>query len=227
MTAVVDPPSSSGWRAALRGWGPLGILAFVLVAAGVAVTVPIGAVIVLIWAWLSRTPFRDLGFVRPGSWLTGLVIGIVCGVGLKFLMKAVVLPLLGAPPVNQAFHYLAGNLPATIEFALYALVGAGIGEEIVFRGYLFERFGKIFGTGAIGSGAALVLITLIFGSLHWSQGLYGIVNATVVGGLLGLGYLFNKRRLWSVMVAHAAFDLTAAAMIYYDAEPAVAHAIFR
>ena len=226
MTAVVEP-KSSGWRAALRAWGPLGILAFLLVAAGVAVAVPIGAVLVLIWAWLSRTPFRDLGFVRPGSWLAGLIIGIACGVGLKVLMKAVVLPLLGAPAVNEAFHYMAGNLPATIEFALYALIGAGIGEEIVFRGYLFERFGKLFGLGAIGSSVALVLITLIFGSLHWSQGFYGIVNATIVGGLLGLFYLFNRRRLWSVMVAHAAFDLTAAAIIYYDAESAVAHAIFR
>jgi membrane protease YdiL (CAAX protease family) len=25
------------------------------------------------------------------------------------------------------------------------IVGAGLGEETVFRGYLFERFGKLFG----------------------------------------------------------------------------------
>ena len=27
------------------------------------------------------------------------------------------------------------------------IVGAGFGEETIFRGYLFERLGKLFGTG--------------------------------------------------------------------------------
>ena len=37
---------------------------------------------------------------------------------------------------------------AALPAAVYAMiVGAGFGEETVFRGYLFERFGKLFGSG--------------------------------------------------------------------------------
>src|SRR2546422_8014406 len=50
--------------------------------------------------------------------------------------------LFGAPPINQAYHYLTGN-PAALPGAVYLLIaGGGFGEEVVFRGFLFERFGK-------------------------------------------------------------------------------------
>lgn len=225
--AAAQTSAEGGFRAGLRGWGALGILAFLLVAAGVALTPPIGAVLVLLWAWASRTPWRELGFVRPKSWLAGLAIGLALGVGLKFLMKAIVLPLVGAEPVNQAYHYVAGNAPAALELAAYAIIGAGFAEEVVFRGYLFERFGKLFGMGAIGSALTVAIVTVIFGIIHYQQGVFGVVNATIVGFLFCVIYLLNRRRLWTVMVAHAAFDLTATAIIYLDLESAVAHSVFK
>jgi hypothetical protein len=53
-----------------------------------------------------------------------------------------------------------------------------------------------------------------------------VQQATVVG--LALGSIFAiKRRIWLPMVAHAAFDLTAYAIIYWDVEADVAHLVFR
>src|SRR2546426_2311369 len=131
-----------------RGVGPLGILAMlVIVLVGNYPVAPAGALLVLLWVRWSRTPWRDIGYVRPESWPRDVAVGIAFGIAFKFLMKAVVMPPLGAPPVNPAFHYLAGN-QAALPGAVYAMVvGAGFGEETVFRGYLFERFGKLFGPG--------------------------------------------------------------------------------
>jgi len=109
--------------------------------------VPLSALLVLGWTWRSRTPWREIGYVRPKSWIGTLAIGIVFGSAFKLLMKAIVMPLLGADPINQAYHYLEGNR-AAIPGALFAMtVGAGFGEETVFRGYMFERLGKVFGRG--------------------------------------------------------------------------------
>ena len=58
----------------LRGFGPLGILAIVIILAGNAVVAPLSAVLVLVWAWLSRTPWREIGYVRPRSWIVTLAI---------------------------------------------------------------------------------------------------------------------------------------------------------
>jgi len=44
--------------ARLRRFGPLGILAILVILAGNVLLVPLSAVLVLLWAWRSRTPWR-------------------------------------------------------------------------------------------------------------------------------------------------------------------------
>jgi len=208
----------------LRGFGPVGLLSIVVI----YITAPIiGALLVLVWAWQSRTPWKDIGYMRPKSWIGGLAVGIALGVPLKFLMKAVVMPLLGADPVNQAYHYLTGN-PAAIPAMLFAIfVGAGFGEETVFRGFLFERGRKLLGWGAAEKIAIVVLVSLLFGLGHYrGQGLAGAQQASIVGLVLG-GIYAVTGELWMLMCAHVAFDLTAVALIYWNLETAVAHSLFR
>ena len=225
--AGATPPSGDRFAADLRGFGPLGILVILVILVGNSVVVPLSAVLVLVWAWRSRTPWREIGYVRPTSWIRNFTAGIVFGCAFKFLMKAIVMPLLGADPINQAYHYLAGNRAAVPGFLYAVIVGAGFGEETVFRGYLFERFGKLLGPG-VGARASIVLLTSAwFGLEHYSvQGLSGAEQATIVGLVFGTIRAVTGR-IWMLMFAHAAFDLTAYAMIYWNFEPRVAHLVFK
>jgi len=210
----------------LRGFGPLGLLAIVLILSGNLLFVPLSAILVLLWAWASRTPWREIGFVRPRSWIASIILGVVFGSAFKLVMKAIVMPLLGAPAINPAYHYLAGNR-AALPGAIFSMtVVAGFGEETVFRGYMFERLGKVFGSGR-GAKAAMVLLTAaLFGMAHYhDQGLPGVEQATITGLVFG-GIFAMTGRLWTLIFAHAAFDLTALAIIYWDVEPAVAHFVF-
>jgi membrane protease YdiL (CAAX protease family) len=211
---------------ALRDFGPLGLIALLLIAVGSLVVMPLGALLVVLWTWRSRTPWREMGYVRPKSWIGSLAIGVGFGVALKFLMKAVVMPLLGADPVNHAYHYMVGNPAAVAEFAAYAIVGAGWGEETVFRGYLFERLGKLLGSSVIAKATIVTLSSALFGSLHYAQGWPGIEQAAIVGIIIATIFAITGR-LFTLMVAHAAFDLTAAAMIYFDAETRISHLVFK
>ncbi len=228
VEARVSPPSDDPLARRLRGFGPLGILAIlVILLVGNDRFVPLGGILVLLWAWRSHTPWRELGFVRPESWTRTVVAGIVLGIALKFLMKAIVLPLLGADPINHAYHYLAGNR-AALPGAIYAMiVGAGFGEETVFRGYMFERLGKLVGCN-LRAKAAMVLITAtLFGLAHYSgQGLPGTEQAIATGLVFGTIFAVTGQ-IWMLMIAHAAFDLTAVAMIYGNLESTVAHLVFK
>ena len=223
-----NPPSSADPAgAALRGFGPAGILAIPVIFAGNLIVVPLSAVLVLLWARWSRTPWREIGFVRPRSLAVTAAAGIACGVVFKLSMKAVVMPLLGADPVNQAYRHLTGNT-AALPWALYAMiVGAGFGEETLYRGYLFERLGRLLGTGGWARAASVAITSGLFGLAHYSeQGLAGAQQATIVGVVLGTIYAVTGR-IWMPMIAHAAFDLTALAIIYWDLESRVAHFIFK
>src|SRR6476646_4722882 len=81
----------------LRGFGPLGIIAILIILGGNLIIGPLSAILVLIWVKISSTPWREIGYVRPRSWVKTILVGIVFGVALKFAMKALVMPLLGAP----------------------------------------------------------------------------------------------------------------------------------
>ena len=208
----------------LRGFGPLGVSSIVVI---LLTGNLVGAALTVIWARLSRTPWSALGFVRPRHWLLEVTTAAMCGVAFRVLMKAVVMPALGFPAVNQAYHFLAGNrtaLPATLAMMI---VGAGFGEETIWRGFLFERARTLLGTSRPALAATLVLTSLLFGSAHLlNQGWPGATQAAITGFAFGLAYL-RLRRIWPVMVAHAAFDITAVLIIYWNLEETMAHALRR
>src|SRR5690349_13649742 len=103
-TDETPPPCDNRFAAMLRGWGPVGILVFLIIQ--VAGPPWFRALLVFLWAWCSSTSWRALGFVRQRSWIGGLTIGVIFGIAFKLLMKAVVMPLLGTDPINRAYHFL-------------------------------------------------------------------------------------------------------------------------
>jgi membrane protease YdiL (CAAX protease family) len=222
--AALPPDDSVAAR--LRGFGPLGLFA-ILVIILTSVFKPLSAILVLLWAWRSHTPWREIGYVRPKSWIGSLAVGIVFGCTFKLIMKAIVMPLLGAPEINSAYHYLIGNRAALPGLVFMMIVGAGFGEETIFRGYLFERLGKLFGTGAAAKVSIVLLTSAVFALGHYANlGLPGVEQAIITGLVFGTIFAVTGR-IWMVMCAHAAFDLTAIAIIYWNVEAAVAHLLFK
>ena len=220
------PPLHERLAADLRGFGPPGILSILVVLAGNVLLAPLGAVLALVWARLSRTPWSELGYVRLASWPRTLVTAVLFGIALKFVMKAVVMPLLGAHPVNQAYQFVVGNTAALPGIVLAVIFAAGFGEETLFRGFLFERLRALLGHGRVSAVLIVLLTTALFGIAHLpEQGWDGVKQATVVG--LVIGSIFAAtRQIWWVMIAHIAFDLTAVWMIYSNLEWSIAHLVF-
>ena len=220
----MEPAPDDPFARALREFGPVGVLTLIVILFAGNL---IGAALVIAWAWRSHTPWSELGFVRPRHWGRTVVVGLLLGVAFKFFMKGVVMPLLGADPINPAYHYIAGNR-AALPGALFTMViGGGFGEETIWRGYLFERLGKLLGS-SVRARTAIVLITaLLFASAHYpDQGLAGAEQAVVTGSVFGAIFMVT-RQLWIPMVAHAAFDVTAVLLIYLNLESTVAHFIVR
>src|SRR5262249_5517209 len=134
---------------------------------------------------------------------------------------------LGANPINVPYHYMAHNPAALPDMLLTILIGAGWGEETLFRGFLFERLGKLFGASAAASFAVVLVTAGLFGLAHLAtQGWDGVKQATIVGLVFGAIYA-RTGQLFPLMIAHAAFDLTALTLIYFDLESTVAHAFFK
>lgn len=193
------------------------------------VPAPLGAVLALAWVRATRTPWSAIGYARlasAGAWVTTVVGSVVLGAVFKLVMKALVMPLLGARPENAVYHFLAGNA-ALLPAAAATSIIAGFGEETVFRGFLFLRLERWFGTGAGARATIVVVSAVLFALAHYAdQGIAGASQALCTGLVFGLLYA-RTRRIWAPMIAHAAFDLVALWLIYAGLETRVAHWFLR
>jgi len=72
---TIAPLTISSLRAC-ADFGPLGLLAILVILSADVIVKPLSAVLVLVWAWRSHTPWREIGYVRPRTWIGGLTIGV-------------------------------------------------------------------------------------------------------------------------------------------------------
>ena len=167
-------------------------------------------------------PWCEIGYVRPQRWIASLIVGIAIGVALQNSSLKMIACRYWADPINQAYHYLAGNRTAAAPFVFQIIVIAGFGERDVFRGTcLSASADPTARAGAQRLFGALNLHSLC-GAHFFEQGLPGSEQAMVTGLVFGTIFAITGR-IWMPMCAHAAFDLTALAIIYWDLESAVAH----
>ena len=209
----------------LRGVGPIGIFVALLIVAANLTVAPLGAILVLAWAWRAQVPLTELGFREPRSRAVTLAGGLAGGALLKLLLKALVMPLLSGPPLNSAFQSIAGNTSEMISMIFASIIVAGFGEEILYRGFLFERLWRAFGHNGRTTIAIVTATSILFASIHIpEQGWAGAEQALITGLTFGTIYAVT-RSLWLPIVMHAAFDVTAVLMIYFRVEGAVAHSV--
>jgi len=91
------------------------------------------------------------------------------------------------------------------QLALLSL-GAGIGEELLFRGLLQAGISEWIGSPP-GVLVGLIAASVIFGVCHWLTALYALL-ATIVGVYLG-GLFVASGSLLTPIVAHALYDFVA------------------
>lgn len=132
-----------------------------------------------------------------GVFLGALAAGLVVGLLLPRLLRRSVKPV----QVGDIAALLPRNGAETAWAALLS-VNAGIGEELYFR-LLLPLLLVSVGSSAL---AAFVIAGLIFGPVHFYQGIAGIVGTTIVGALLAGLYLWTGN-LWTAVGAHALLDL--------------------
>ncbi|MHB8670483.1 MAG: CPBP family glutamic-type intramembrane protease [Acidimicrobiales bacterium] len=156
-------------------------------------------------------------FGAAGPW-TDLGRGLVVSVIGRVAVTLVVIPLVMA---NRRLldHGGGGTLrsghldeAALATFAVIAIVGAPIVEELFFRGLLFRSF-----QGRLGVGGAALAQGALFGLAHASP-LYGLRNVFVIAATATFGIVLaivaeRYRRLTPGMAAHAFFNLVAVAAL--------------
>src|SRR5262245_22741835 len=104
--------------------GPLEFCAILLILITSLFAIAVAALLAVVWVYLSRTPWREIGYVREKNWAASATIGVVFGAAFKLVMKVIVMPLLGAPAVIPTFQEFVHNRAAIPIAVLAILIGA-------------------------------------------------------------------------------------------------------
>ncbi|MCL5005655.1 MAG: CPBP family intramembrane metalloprotease [Acidobacteria bacterium] len=150
---------------------------------------------------LEHRPLGSVGLAFYGRWKNDLGIGLVAGGGmivavgcLERLLGVARFSLSPVSPEKIAF----GGV-----FLIVLLAVAAVGEELVFRGYPFQRL--VDSGGPI---AAVVAMSVLFGVTHLANPFHtwiSMANTILVGVLLAVCYL-RTRALWLPIGIHFAWN---------------------
>ena len=127
------------------------------------------------------------------------LVVVVAGLGLMLGFR-VLGDALGAKESETLLQLLPRTTGERLGFAALSVI-AGLGEEIVFRGYALSALAGVTGVAAAG-----VVTSLAFGVLHAYQGALGVVRTAALGGLLAWSFV-AAGSIWPVVTAHAVLDL--------------------
>jgi len=172
--------------------------------------------------WLSMRfrgqRWHDIGLSFPSNWRRLLLIGVAAGIAMELLELFATQPLLvaltGKYPDLSDFHSLIGNVRLLLLIVAGSWIIAGVGEELVWRGYILNRVADLLGRGRLGWAMSIGIVSVVFGLAHSYQDWTGIIENSIDGALLALLYIACGRNLIAPIVAHGVTDTVDSLIIF-------------
>lgn len=196
---------------------PPGGLEYALVGLVQVTLVPLAVLIALRLVGLG---LRDVGLVGPdadGDFRADVMIGLGVAVAFAALQFGVLIPATGGAGrsdivTNSA--QIGGSIAGVMGFVVLAWTGAAV-EELFFRGHFLTTLRNALGRSRVALAGAALVTVVVFALLHGYQGVAGVIDAGLYGGvLLTALYLWRRGRLTACIVAHATWNSLAAVGIY-------------
>ena len=159
--------------------------------------------------------WRDLGFARAMPRGRFLIYTMATVFGVSIATTVLITPLvkfLGAPPLDVGALQTAieGDLLNYLIFLIPITWGsAAIGEELIARGFLLDRFMRLYRPWV-----AVIAQATLFALAHIYQGPTGVANTFVVALVFGAVYLRSGRNLGPLITAHGIIDTVGVTLIY-------------
>ena len=183
---------------------------------GVGILIATAMMITAIWfaQRLRGETMADLGLTRPEFSVRGIGMGLLKSslvlvvTVVLFVMAGNAMGLFlgtGTEPEVGGYDYLRGSIPALLGTLAAIYFSASFGEEVIYRGYLINRFEELVG-GRFATIIAWLMAAVVFGLAHYTWGVVVIVQTTVMGLSLGAFYLRFGRKLWVNIFAHGYMD---------------------
>jgi membrane protease YdiL (CAAX protease family) len=180
--------------------------------------IPIAVISIFILFRWKKVSIKYLGLYNPKNWLKTILIGLVIGVFIQVFGIYVLSPIkewMGiVQEIPAAYAAIEGNNSKLIIYLVVAWTTAGFGEEIIYRSFFLGQFVSVFNKVKSKWILSLIISSIIFGFLHFNNGIDAIIGTTINGFIIGLVYLKTGRNIWAAYVTHAVANTVGFLIIY-------------
>jgi hypothetical protein len=164
--------------------------------------------------YIEKLSVNKLDYLVEFNWqnLTAITLILMAVVYLMLLIKSIIsnekLRLEVANKFVPYIDLMPTNKSQVLVFTLVLSVTAGICEELIFRGYLYNLIYMY--SGNIG---AILLSSLVFGYWHIYLGWQEVVRTSVMGALLCGVYIFTGNIIIPIVI-HIFIDVYSGVICY-------------
>ncbi len=156
------------------------------------------------------------------SWKFGVktfvqsLLVFVLGVAGFVIGSIIMANILGIPEASDksGYNYIKDNIGMLILSLSGVYVVSSFGEEVIYRAFLINRISELGLGDKKGKIITVLISAIIFGLAHYSWGLMGIVQTGCMGLVLGVSYVYLKKRIWVLIFAHAYMDTVLMLQLY-------------
>lgn len=154
----------------------------------------------------GRTPYDPIAIIVIFAFLLLYGLDLVAEIGSTERQRE----------TRRRFRKL-GFLPADgsqyLHF-LFLCVCAGVGEEIVYRGFMITYLQELLGAGFWPTVATLAVPALSFGLAHVYQGAHAVLKIVAMALLFGF-FFMRTGSLWPLILLHTAIDAVGGLLSWY------------
>lgn len=176
------------------------------------------AAAVLLVSWFSGRPLRTVGLGWGEIPYDLTAVLLLAGFLVLYLFD--LFREMGSEnsreETRQEFSKL-GFMPASAGQFLHFIflaVAAGVGEEIVYRGFMISYLTNLLGTTGWAVAIVLIYPAIAFGLGHVYQGWKPVLKVIAMAVLFGFFY-FRTNTLWPLMLLHTAIDVLGGLLSWY------------
>lgn len=171
--------------------------------------------IVILFTFLQNKNLKALNFkrLRVKDFGTIVLLFIIIEIVMDFIIQPFISHIFNEGADYESFGFIKGESYPYMEFVLKMWISAAIGEEIVFRAFLFVQLEKIIGCKKY---LIVFISAVLFALPHWYQGLAGVITTFIFGIFFGLIYLKYKN-IWINIIVHGLIDTLFLTLAYYGA----------
>lgn len=159
---------------------------------------------VLVATFFQDGNFKNLNFKNIGVREFKIIIlaYIILELMMDFIIQPTVSFVFNEPADYSSFKSIEGNTALYFKWLFNMWISAAVGEELLFRGYVFSQLKRIMGSKKI---IIIILSAILFSVPHLYQGISGLVMTFLFGIFFAL--LYNKyQNIWINIIVHGFID---------------------